>query len=91
MAEDAAPNQHRKFPFPARFFGNRGEKRFFKCAWFDERPWLDYNESNDSVTCFYCSCANEKNLLPKSFASKREESFISKGFKNWKDGCSGFW
>ena len=84
------PHQPKEYSFPLRDFGRKGEKRSFKSAWFNEWPWLDYNEKNDSVICFYCSCANKKKLLPKGLFSKREETYISKGFTNWKDACSSF-
>lgn len=84
------PHQPRNYHFPERSFGSKGEKRPFKAAWFDSWPWLDYQEVSDSVICFYCSHANNRNLLAKGQYGKREETFLSKGFTNWKDACSSF-
>ena len=78
------------FAFPKHSFGTKGEKRAFNASWFQKWPWLDYNESNDSVLCFYCSKADEKNLLPSGLYSKRDLAFVSKGYINWKDACAAF-
>ena len=82
------PHQPRNFRFPARSFGSKGEKRPFKAAWFDTWPWLDYREISDSVLCHYCSRANDRKLLARGLYGKREETFATKGFVNWKDACT---
>ena len=64
------PHQPRRFKFPERSFGRKGEKRSFKAAWFDTWAWLDYREVSDSV-CYYCSRANDKNLLTSGLYGKR--------------------
>ena len=46
---------------------------------------------SDSVVCYYCSRANDKSLLTSSLYGKREETFLTKGFVNWKDACASFW
>jgi len=46
---------------------------------------------NDSVLCYYCSCANRETCWQKGLYGKREETFITKGFINWKDACASFW
>ena len=89
-SHSSGPNQPKKFSFPTRSFGKQGETRSFKPGWFDSWPWLDYREVSDSVLCFYCSHANCSNLLNKALYSKRDESFVSKGFVNWKDACASF-
>ena len=38
------PHQPRKYHFPERSFGNKGEKRSFKVAWFDTWWWLSYQD-----------------------------------------------
>ena len=44
------PHQPRSFSFSKREFGNKCiVKRSFQPRWFDQWPWLDYNEENDSV------------------------------------------
>ena len=64
MAEKATaenPHQPLKYAFPSRSFGTKGEKRSFKRVWFEQWPWLSYNETDDSVVCFYCSRASQRN------------------------------
>jgi len=89
--ETQGPHQPRKYNFPRHSFGRKGELRSFKAAWFDNWSWLDYQEVNDSVLCYYCSCASSRNLLAKGLYSKQEETFVTKGFMNWKDACASFW
>lgn len=60
-AAGSTAHEPMNYSFPSRTFGRKGEKRCFKTTWFKEWPWLDYTESSDSVTCFYCS----KAILPK--------------------------
>ena len=88
MADRA--HQPKRFVFPKRSFGTKGEKRAFNPAWFDRWSWLDYNEANDHVVCFYCSRAHRRNLLPDGFSRKREETYVTRGFTNWKDACESF-
>ena len=52
----------RKYNFPGRSFGSKGESRSFKAAWFDNWSRLYHQEMSDSVLC---SCANSRNLLAK--------------------------
>ena len=83
-------HQLRIFSFPLRSFDSKGEKRSFKATLFYTWPWLHYREVSDSVICYYCSRANEGKLLASGLYSKREETYISKGFTNWKDACACF-
>ena len=89
MAEGSArmPRAHqpRTFSLPLRSFGSKGEKRSFKATLFYTWPWLHYREVSDSVMR-----ANEGKLLASGLYSKREETYISKGFTNWKDACACF-
>ena len=84
------PHQPRKYCFPERTFGSKGEKRSFKETWFDSWPWLDYQEVSDSVICYQCSRASTQKLLTKGLYGKREETFLTSSFKNWKDACASF-
>ena len=86
----ARPNQPRKFVSPARSFRTKQKKRKFQVCWFEEWKWLDYIEADDSVRYHYCSTANQRNLLQVGLFNKREASFITKGYSNWKDTCSSF-
>jgi len=71
-------------------FGSKGEKRSFKASWFDTWLWLNYQEASDSVICFYCCQASNRNLLMKGLYGWHKEAFITKGFINWKDACASF-
>ena len=42
---------------------------------------------SDSVVCFL---ANDKKLLTSGVYGKREETFLTKGFVNWKGACASF-
>ena len=81
-----APNQPSgDYNFPKRKFG--GANRSFQSSWTKQFPWLHYNESNDSVFCWYCMRAAETQQLK---SSKSEVSFISRGYTNWKNATAGF-
>ena len=85
-------HQPRKYHFPERSFGNKGERQSFKAVWFDTWRWLSYQEVSDSVICFHCSQASNRNMLTlmKGLYGRHEEAFITKGFINWKDACASF-
>ena len=85
-----APHQPKNISFTPRSFGSKGEKCSFKPAWFEKWSWLHYREASDSVICFYCSSAHERKLLPERLYSKREDTYVTKGFTNWKDACASF-
>ena len=84
-------HQPKSFTFPKRSFGTEGEKRAFNLVGaISKWSWLDYIEVNNHVVCFYCSCANRRNLLPNGFCQKHEETYVTRGFTNWKDACESF-
>jgi len=59
--------------------------------WTNEKwPWLHHREVSDLVICYYCSSAHERELLPKRLYSKHEDTYVTKGFVNWKDACASF-
>ena len=84
------PHQPKKFSFPPRSFGSKGEKRSFRPIWFEKWSWLYYREVSDSVICFYCLSAHKRKLLSEGLYSKREDTYVKKGFVNWKDTCASF-
>ena len=70
--------------YPYTMFGKTPkDKRQFQFSWFKRWPWLNYNEDEDSVYCHTCIKAIETHSL--SVGMKIEDSFIFKGFKNWKN------
>lgn len=73
-------NQPKNFKFPKRRFGS--QNRSFQPSWFDDYNWLHYDEKKDSVLCFICSKEYVKGNLKT--AVKKEMTFITQGFSNWK-------
>ena len=74
------PHQPRSFSFPKREFGNKCiVKRSFQPRWFDQWPWLDYSEENDSVLCHTCLRAKTDKKL--TWSANGDASFVSKGYK----------
>ena len=83
-------HQPRNFAFPKRTFGSKGKTRSFKPGWFDKWTWLDYCETNERVICFTAHVRVKIIFYRVGHNSKREESYVSKGFTNWKDACESF-
>ncbi|XP_014670107.1 PREDICTED: uncharacterized protein LOC106811091, partial [Priapulus caudatus] len=70
------------FTYPFREFGSK-KKRAFQLSWIKKWPWLHYSEQNDRAYCFNCVKAfKEKKISPRN----AEQSFVTTGFQNWKDG-----
>ena len=63
-------------------------KRSCHVKWFSRWTWLHYNRSNDSVICFLCTTAENKNLI--SNVHKRDPAFVQNGFRNWKKATTRF-
>ena len=84
----AHPHQPRNLKFPSRNFGKKTiVSRSFQAGWFDRYKWLHYDERTDAVFCHTCRSAKEKNRLK---SSRKDASFISRGFTNWKDAILSF-
>ena len=79
------PNQPRNLSFPKSLIG--GRKRSFQPSWFDRWTWLHYVTSLDSAFCFVCIKSFINGTLT---CSKKETSFLSRGFKNWKKAFECF-
>ena len=75
--------------FPRRQFGiSAPVNRSFQAAWFNRFKWLHYDVGQDSAYCFVCCKAvKERKVELSSYA---EESFLMKGFTNWKDATRIF-
>ena len=88
------PNQPSSFSFPKRKFGEKHPVyRSFQPSWFRKYPWLHYDQVNDKAFCFTCLKASKIGNL-KVCASKGDDTFLSRGYTNWKDAsgdkCGGF-
>ena len=64
------------------------EKRAFNPKWFDEFKFLHYREESDSVICHTCAFAGNQNLLQTD--TKKERTFIDKGFFKWMKALEKF-
>ena len=72
------------FSFPKTAFGK--QNRSCQSRWFTEFSWLNYDEVNNSVTCFIC----KKHLKNLEMEKNKEEAFLSTGFRNWKKALDSF-
>ena len=50
--------------------------------------WLDYNAFDDSVTCYVCKRQNNQDNLKTKQC--KVNTFLEKGFKNWKKALDKF-
>lgn len=80
------PHQPKMFKFPKRKFGT--QNRLFQSTWFDKFPWLHYDEQSDSVICFTCAKQYAKGNLKTT--AKKDLSFLTDGFSNWKKAAEKF-
>ena len=65
-----------------------GSERSFQPKWKQLYPWIAYNFNKDVVLCSYCAKAEKQNYF--GLSTKREPSFISKEFSNWKKALEKF-
>ena len=79
-----SPNQP-VLSFPMRTFGS--QQRAFRASWYSKYSWLHYQESSDSVLCFYCCVAERRGLL---IAGSKDDAFTKLGFSNWKKALLKF-
>lgn len=75
--------------FPCREFGKSAPmKRSFQATWFNRFKWLHYDLGQDAAYCFVCCKAVKEGKVRLS--TYIEESFLVKGFTNWKDATRIF-
>ena len=83
------PDQPRTMVFPRRQFGvSNPVNRCFQAAWFDRFKWIHYDSGQDCAFCFVC-CKAVKDKKAR-LSSYTEDSFLVKGFTNWKDATRIF-
>lgn len=73
---------------PKRMFGSKKVERAFRANWCQQFPWLHYNIDRDAAFCHVCMQADNEGKFLSS--SKRESSFITDGFTNWKEATCSF-
>ncbi len=85
------PDQFRPkkgFGFPKREFGSKKEKRSFRAEWCEKYPWLHYDVKRDVALCYICMKAEHERKFLAS--TKRDASFLTKGFTYWKEATTAF-
>ena len=63
-------------------------ERSFRAEWCQQYSWLHYDVSLDAAFCYLCMRAEHEGKFLVS--TKREPSFLSKGYTNWKEAKSTF-
>ena len=66
----------------------KGRYLQFQQKWFEKYIWLHFDTASDRVLCHICATAKQDNLI--DLAKRANDSFLSKGFKNWKKGIEKF-
>lgn len=64
------------------------QARKFQKHWFSDHKWLSYCQSRNIFFCFYCRSVNLRAGL--TFSKRKDVSFITKGFSNWKKAKQKF-
>ena len=64
------------------------QMRSCKSQWFEAFPWLHYRPESYTVICYICANQDLKGNLIS--ATKKETTFLSKGFRNWKKATEYF-
>ena len=66
-----------------------GDKtRRFQTAWFQRYPWLHLSMCLKAAVCYPCAKGHSLGLL--TLSTKNEDTFITKGFTNWKKALEKF-
>ncbi|MGH0136753.1 UNVERIFIED_CONTAM: hypothetical protein FKN15_016867 [Acipenser sinensis] len=64
------------------------EKRHFREEWIRTYNWLMYDEEKNKALCKTCSTCEKQNMF--TFSTKKEQTFITVGFDNWKKATERF-
>ena len=75
------PNQPTTIKFPKLQFGKFN--RAFQGTWFNDFPWLHYDETNDKVLCHTCMMRAEFEGKLRT-ARNKDPVFVIDGYCNWK-------
>ena len=73
------PHQPLQFSFPKRSFGKKVVvQRSCQATWFSTWQWLHYQESEDSLLCYFCLKATRENrAVVTSNLASGHEAFVS--------------
>ncbi|KAJ8895236.1 hypothetical protein PR048_000561 [Dryococelus australis] len=66
----------------------KSKGRTFQKSWKTSFSWLEWVESSDKVFCKTCKKAEANGFL--KFITKKDDTFISVGFSNWKKALEKF-
>lgn len=66
---------------------NRGKGRTFQESWKTKYSWIVFEKEKNNVFCSSCRQCAHLNMLK---CSKRDNTFISDGFSNWKHALDKF-
>ena len=81
-------NQPKTFRFAQRSYGIKEPgQRSFQPSWFDSRPWMHYDESQDRAFCHLCMLAYRDRKLRNLNLDK---AYILNGYSNGKEACVSF-
>ena len=73
------PHQPLQFSFPKRSFGKKVVvQRSCQATWFSTWKWLHYQESEDSLLCYFClKATREKRVVVTSNLGSCDQAFVS--------------
>ena len=66
----------------------KGRNFQFQQKWFEKYTRFHFDTASGRILCHICATAKQDNLL--DLAKRANDSFLSKGFKNWKKGIEKF-
>lgn len=66
----------------------KSKGRTFQTSWMEKYLWLDYDSEKDCVFCRSCKSADTNDLLKSHM--RKDPTFISDGFINWKKALEKF-
>ena len=71
-------------------FAGKGKRNClkFQKSWYEQFPWIHFDTRINAVICF--TCAKAESLHLSDLARKRESTFITTGFSNWKKAKERF-
>ena len=85
----AEPYQPPAVSIPSQYAG-KGKSNClkFQTSWYDKFPWIHFDEQLKAVLCFICLKAESLHI--NELARKREMTFVTIGFTNWKKALEKF-
>ena len=80
----------KNFNFLEKRFGKETFNRSCQCQsqWFNDHQWLHDDVGRDSLFCYVCQNGDDKSQLQTEL--RKEDTFISTGFKNCKKALEKF-